>query len=314
MKHRAMAICLSLILSLSFTAFAKDNKQKHRRAVTGTPMLWADPGDVSTRDLFYGPGGQAMQPDLSHIRFIREETGGYSKKYRVEDGAGHVWVAKISKESQSETAANRLLWAIGYPTEITYLVPEVTIEGKGTFKNVRFEARPKEVKRLENWMWATNPFYGSREFNGLKVMMVLIENWDIKDTNNRIVHVRNDETGSEELRYIISDLGGTFGKTGGVISRSRNNPEDYAKAKFIKGVKNGKVEFNYNGKRGDLFKDIKVEDARWVGEQLARLSDQQINDAFRAANYSPEEIALLSQAFKSRVSELVSLPQQAAAQ
>ena len=310
MKRRAIAraVCLSLIFSLSFAAFAKD--KKHRRAVTGTPVLWVDPGDVSTRDLFYGPGGQAMQPDLSRVTFVREETGGYSKKYRVEDGAGHVWVAKLDKEAQPETAATRLLWAIGYQTEITYLVPEVTIEGKGTFKNVRFEARPKGFKRLENWMWATNPFAGSREFNGLKVMMVLIDNWDIKDTNNRIVHVRNDESGSEELRYIISDLGGTFGKTGGVISRSRNEPQDYAKAKFIKGVKKGMIEFNYHGKRADLFNGITVEQARWVGELLSRLSDQQINDAFRAANYSPDEISLLSQAFKSRVSELMSLSQQ----
>ena len=203
----------------------------------------------------------------------------------------------------------RLVWAVGYPTEITYLVPEVTIEGKGTYKNVRFEARPKGVKRLENWRWASNPFAGKREYQGLKVIMLLLDNWDIKDENNRIIHVRNAD-GSEELRYIISDLGGTFGKTGGVFSRTRNEPEDYAKAKFIKGVKRGRVEFNYNGKRGDLFKDITVEQARWVGGLLSQLSDQQISDAFRAANYSPEEIQLLTQAFKSRVNELMSLPQQ----
>src|SRR2546423_7321609 len=147
MKRRAIAraVCLSLIFSLSFAAFAKD--KKHRRAVTGTPVLWVDPGDVSTRDLFYGPGGQAMQPDLSRVTFIREETGGYSKKYRVEDGAGRVWVAKLDKEAQPETVATRLLWAIGYQTEITYPVPQGTIAGKGTFKNGPFEARPKSFKR-----------------------------------------------------------------------------------------------------------------------------------------------------------------------
>ena len=29
-----------------------------------------------------------MKPDLTHITFIKEETGGYSKKYRVRDGQG----------------------------------------------------------------------------------------------------------------------------------------------------------------------------------------------------------------------------------
>jgi hypothetical protein len=308
MKQRAImrAVGLSLILSVSFTAIAQD---KQKKPMGGKPVLWQDPGDLSTRDLINGPGGEEMKPDLSHVTFIEEQTGGYSKKYRVQDGAGRTWVAKLDKEAQPETAATRLLWAVGYPTEITYLVPEVTIEGKGTYKNVRFEARPKGVKRLENWRWASNPFAGTREYQGLKVMMVLIDNWDIKDENNRIIHVRNAD-GSEELRYIISDLGGTFGKTGGVFSRSRNEPEDYAKAKFIKGVKRGRVEFNYNGKRGDLFRDITVEQARWLGGLLSQLSDQQISDAFRAANYSAEEIQLLTQAFKSRVNELMSLPQQ----
>ena len=304
------AVCLSIIFALSFSAFAKEQKKKKKHEATGTPVLWQDPGDIRSRDLFYGPGGQERQPDLSRVTFIRDETGGYSKKYRVKDGADREWVAKLDKEAQPETAATRLVWAVGYKTEITYLVPELTIEGKGTFKNVRFEARHEGVKRLDNWMWGVNPFVGSPEYQGLKVMMVLLDNWDIKDENNRILRVRDKESGSEELDYIISDLGATFGKTGGAFSRTRNEPEDYAKAKFIKGVKKGRVEFHYNGKRGDLFKDITPEQARWLGELLSRLSDQQINDAFRAANYSPGEISLLSQAFKNRVTELMTLPQQ----
>lgn len=313
MKRRTLlrAIGLALVLTLSFSAFADDKKsKKKKRAETGTPVLWEDPGDIRGLDLFLGPGGEALKPDLSRVTFVQEETGGYSKKYRVRDGQGRVYIAKLSKEAQPETAATRLVWALGYKTEIPYLVPEVTIEGKGKFQNVKFEARPENIKRLDIWLWATNPFYGSREYQGLKVMMVLLENWDIKDDNNKILRVKDAESGTEELHYIISDLGATFGKTGGFASRSRNEPEDYAKAKFIKGVKRGLVEFHFNGKRGDLFRDITVEQARWVGERLSRLSDQQINDAFRAANYSPAEISLLAQAVKSRISELLSLPQQ----
>lgn len=304
----ARAICLSIMLTLSFSAYAGDKKSKKKDKAAGTPVLWEEPDDISALDLFHGPGGEEMQPDLSHVTFIEEETGGFSKKYRVRDGAGRIWIAKLSKEAQPETAATRLVWAIGYKTEIPYLVPEVTIEGKGTFHNVKFEARPEGIKRLDHWMWGVNPFFGSREYQGLKVMMVFLENWDIKDDNNKILRVK--QKGTDELDYIISDLGATFGKTGGIISRSRNEPEDYAKAKFIKGVKKGFVEFHFNGKRGDLFRNITVEQARWVGGLLSRLSDKQINDAFRAANYTPAEISLLSQAVKSRISELMTLPQQ----
>ena len=133
----------SVILVLSLSIYAQDHKSKDKKAMaSGTPVLWQDPGNISSLDLFAGPGGEAMKPDLSQLTFIKEETGGYSKKYRVRDGKGRVWVAKLSKEAQSETAATRIMWAIGYQTEIPYLVPSVTIDGKGTFENVKFEARP----------------------------------------------------------------------------------------------------------------------------------------------------------------------------
>jgi hypothetical protein len=38
------------------------------------------------------------------------------------------------------------------------------------------------------------------------------------------------------------------------------------------------------------------------------LTDQQISDAFRAANYSPEEIEVLTKTVRARINELVNLP------
>ena len=64
-----------------------------------------------------------MKPDIRQITFIEQKEGGYSTKYRVRDAAGNEWVAKIGKEAQPDTSANRLLWAIGYETEIAYLFP-----------------------------------------------------------------------------------------------------------------------------------------------------------------------------------------------
>jgi hypothetical protein len=307
-RKRRTIINLSLILVLGLSAYARDDKKK-QEAHTGTPILWRDPGDIASRDLFLGPGGEAMKPDLSRVTFIKEETGGYSKKYRVRDGQGRVWVAKLSKEAQPETAATRILWAVGYNTEIPYLVPSLTIEGKGNYKNVRMEARPENIKRLDFWKWDDNPFVGTKEFQGLKVLMILLENWDIKDTNNKILLTRNEDTGRQELVYIISDLGATFGKTGGFMSRTRNKPEDYVEAKFINEVKGNNVEFRFGGKRQGLFDGITIAEARWVGGLLAQLTDRQIQDAFRAANYSPEEVRILSDALKARITELNTLPQ-----
>jgi hypothetical protein len=304
---RVINLSLILFLSLSTYGFQEHSKKKNKNT-GGTPSLWQAPSDIASLDLFLGSGGEAMKPDLSRVSFIKEETGGYSKKYRVQDGKGRVWVAKISKESQPEVASTRLVWAMGYHTEICYLVPQVTIEGKGSFENVKFEARPEDVERLDIWRWDSNPFVGTREFQGLKVMMILLENWDIKDDNNKILLVPNKETGKNELRYIISDLGATFGKTGNFVTRSRNNPEDFVKAKFINEVKGSNIDFRYGGKRQDIFNGITIEQARWIGEMLGRLSDQQIKDAFRAANFAPEQIQMLAEAMKTRITELTTLP------
>jgi hypothetical protein len=317
-KVRALMVALIVVaLGLSTTAFAvqKKSKKAKKPMPAGTPVMWREPADIATRDLLNGSGGEAGKPDFSRLTLIEKVEGGFSEKYRVRDAAGREWVAKVSREAQSETAAVRLLWAVGYVTELTYLAPSVTIAGtpKGTYENVRFEGRSKDVKRLDPWLWDKNPFVGKREFQGLKVMMLLLNNWDIKDDNNGILHVVTPE-GQSELHYIVSDLGATFGKIGSgplwALKRSRNNPEDYADSKFVDHVDKDKdrVFFHYGGKKQDVFEDISVGDVQWLAALLSRLSDQQIGDAFRAANYNAEEVTLLTSAVRARINELVNLP------
>jgi len=251
-----------------------------------------------------------MRPDLRRITFLKEEKGGYSKKYRVRDASGREWVAKIGKEAQSETSAIRLLWGLGYQTEVNYLVPRVTIPGKGTFTNVRFEARPEEWDRVGEWKWKRNPFLGTPEYQGLKIMMAMINNWDLKDSNNETIQIGK---GSDaELRYIISDLGATFGHASTTplfwrFTRSRNNPSNYANSKFFEKVKGNRVVLHFGGKNSGLMKDITVSDAQWLSSWLSQLSDQQLRDAFRAANYRPDEINLLAREIRERSTELLNL-------
>jgi hypothetical protein len=301
---------LSLILLTAFILSShaqqvtvQDTKHPSKKTYSGNPILWREPADIQSRNLLLGAGGEAMKPDLSRLTFIEEKKGGYSTKYRVRDGAGNEWIAKLGKEAQTDTAGNRLLWAVGYETEIAYLVPNLTIIGKGTFDNVRLEARPNDVKRIGRWKWNDNPFKGTPELQGLKIMMALINNWDMKDDNNEILAAKSEATGGE-LRYIISDLGGSFGKTGGMISRSRNNASDFVKASFVKSVKGDHVDINYGGKNKELFANVTVQDAKWIAALLGRLSDEQIKDAFRAANYTPEQVEDLARAVHQRIDEL----------
>jgi hypothetical protein len=321
---------MAAVLTLSSSAFAagqSDSKkdEKKKEMPQGTPVLWQEPTDISTRNLLLGPGGEEMKPDISHVVYEKSPTTeGYSVKWDVRDGAGKKWVVKVGNEAQPETVATRLVWAAGYPTEINYLVPCVKIEnapkprknvkrceGDG-YANARFEARPEEQKRLDSWSWDKNPFAGTKELAGLVVMMALLNNWDLKDLNNKIIYAPG-EGGQGELRYVISDLGATFGKTGGPISHSRNEPEKYIKTGFVNKVEGNRVKFDYHGKMGKLFDNVTIEQAKWIGDILAQLSEEQVKDAFRAANYPPEEVEGLTQEVLGRINALHSLPAPATA-
>lgn len=315
-----LTCCMISVLALSLPASASQKDSKQKEMPSGTPVIWKQPSDIAGRDLIAGPGGEEMKPDLSRVIFNGSaEPGGYSVKWNVLDGSGRKWVAKLGNEARPETAATRIVWAVGYATEINYLIPCVVIvnapkprknvercEGKG-FADVRFEARPKGFKRLDNWSWKENPFSGTKELQGLKVLMALLNNWDLKDANNKVIYVPEAEGAEGEMQYVISDLGATFGKTGGGITHSRNEPDKYIKTKFVEKIVGDNVRFAFEGKGESLLEDITVEQAAWIGNLLSQLSDDQIKDAFRAANFKPDEVAELTATVRERINQLTSL-------
>ena len=305
-KVTSLRLLAVLFVFLFFIPGISAQKRKKPAANVGhgKNVLW-ERVDVARQDLFHGPGGEAMQPDLSRIKFIKQEKGGHNKKYRIVDGSGRTWVAKLGTEARPETAAVRLLYGLGYKTEINYLVPTITIPGKGTFRNVRLEARPDNIERLYEWKWKQNPFVGTRPLQGLKMMMVFMTNYDVLDLQNKVLQV------GDERHFIVSDLGSTFGKLGNNnlpiffrLGRSTGKPNDYIRTKFIRRVKNGKIELSYKGKSRSVFKNISMADGRWLYSQLRQLQDRQIEDAFRSAAYSPSEVEIYRRAVRNKIDEL----------
>ena len=168
------------------------------------------------------------------------------------DEQGVKWKAKLGEETKSETAAARLVWAAGYFTDEDYYLPELRVEkmpklSRGhQFVSDRRDgprrpagAQGKRAKKTGNWSWFKNPLTGTKELNGLRIMMALINNWDLKEINNGIY----DEAG-EGPRYVVSDLGASFGQTGNPgLTRSKNNPDDYTGSHFIQKVTPEHVDF-----------------------------------------------------------------------
>jgi hypothetical protein len=301
MKFKGFNSFAASIVAISIFGLSSAAQESKVPPVPADVIIWQQV-DIPSRDVLRGPTSEGITPALEKVKFLGRQSGGNNLKYRIEDANGNEWVVKIADESQAEVAATRLIWALGYRTEIDHIVPRISIEGIGNYKNARFEGRPKTIKRGERWSWTNHPHAGTKEFDGLKIMMAFVNNWDLKDENNIII----EDGGKSYL--VVSDLGSSLGKLSDKSksrsNRSVNKPEDFARAGFVKGVNNGIVELDYRGMGEDHLKGIKVENARWLADLLLQLTDKQISDAFRAANYSNEDVNTYTAAVKARIAAL----------
>lgn len=305
---------------------AEDESKAEKTASTLPPVLWRDPGDIASRDVRYGPGSAERMPK-GKLRFLEEDMSGTQPKFEVEDEQGVRWKVKLGQETMAETAATRLLWAVGYFADEDYYLPEARVEGMpklrrgqehvsegGLVRHARWERRERS-KKIDSWSWSKNPFVGTKELDGLRVMMALMNNWDIKAPNNAIY-----DAGTER-RYVVSDIGATFGRTGNTFRRTKDNLEHYQKSKFVRETTPEEVDFVLASnphplnaiifphwmelrKREKVVKGIPREHARWIGQLLSQLSPEQIRECFRSAGYSPEEVDGYTEVVQMRIRTL----------
>lgn len=334
--RRAQVIAVTIMVGLvASTVLSRTTRVA--QASRAREILWRDPGNMSSRDLYYGPGSRALSPQPP-FRFIEEDTSGTTPKFKMKDARNVEWSVKLGRESQSETVATRFVWALGYFAEDAYYYPRVRINSLprlsrggefidpgGFVRQARMESRRTNIKRGDSWSWRENPFVGTREFNGLRVMMILLNNWDVKDTNNRVLIVTDPRNKSQEVRYAVTDLGATLGRAGAFGGkRSKNDLEDFISSSFVTGVDDGMVDFDYDpGLTGvgwasivyppqfrkhwnkeKAMDDIPVRHARWIAGYLAQLSDSQMHDAFRAAHYDRSTSTAYVRALRQRINQL----------
>jgi hypothetical protein len=329
---KTVLILLFLGISIPLGAQKHDKQKAKEKAVDLPAVIWRDPGNLFALNLVYGAGGSEHAPDPNGAYiFDKEDMNGTSPKFDVKDGQGLKWRIKLGQEPQAETAATRLLWAAGYFVDEDYYLPEVKVQGLpklrrgqnfvsdgGVVHRARLERKDKEIKKIGNWDWFNNLFVGTKELNGLRVMMSLLNNWDLKKINNSIYVV------DHEQRYVVSDVGATFGKTGNSISRSKSNLKGYEESKFIEKETPREVDFvmhsrpfllaavnvpNYHErtKMENVTKHIPRADAKWLGQLLGQLSEEQIRDCFRAAGYTPGEVEGYSKEVQKRIATLNAL-------
>ena len=310
---KAAALAAALVFT-SCMPFARDAELDEGKRPPIEELVEPNP-DIPSRDLFYGVGGRANAPrtDVAYKVLERDDKGA-SLNFDVEDPSGRKWDAKFGPDARPEVAASRLLYAIGFRQPPVYYVPEWRIEGgeeAGPQEPARF--RLEDWKKGDEWAWQDHPFVGTRELQGLVVMMALINNWDLKTSNN-LIYERSQE--SPERVYIVKDLGDSFGATPHMSFRgTQDDLKGFTREGLIESVKDGRVHLHYKPLflNAGVDNDITVDDVLWTCRRLDELSDRQWRDAFRAAGYSDAETSQFVAHLKRKVAEGLALAERSAA-
>ena len=294
-----------------------------RRANTTPPPedklaeLWQAPHDIGQRDLYHGPGGVDAAPAAdAEYTWVSTDTTGYSPGFEVRGADGRSWDVKLGPEAQSEVVASRVLWAIGYHQPVIYYVRNWQLSGGpgGPQQGSRFRLDSSDAEVVGEWAWADNEFVGTQPYHGLIAANILINSWDWKTNNNRIYRIKG---GTPPLRrYVVRDLGASFGKTQssrllwvlpipmrGFGQGTRNDIDHFESQDFIERTGDGRVEFDFRTFYGAVVDQVRPADVRWTAELLNRVTDSQWDDAFRAADYAPELRARFIKKLKAKIAE-----------
>jgi hypothetical protein len=329
--HRLLThLLITLAVTITPSLAGQKKKQPTARPQIEN-IVWKDPGAVETLDFAAGPGGKKKIP-TPPFTFLEESMAGSNPKIKVKDAQGTTWHVKWGSEVNAEVFATRIAWAAGYFVDPAYFVASGKIVGArglkrakkyitsdGSFTDARFERhKNKDATVLEGeqgWRWEENPLVGTRELNGLKIVMMLTSNWDNKDvrdvgrgSNTAILEYRDGDR--TERRYMITDWGASMGKWGGVMGREKWDAKGYEKQTpdFIKEVERGLVEFGYSGQHtGDFKQGIKVSDVKWLLTYIGRIADQQIRDGLKASGATSEEVEIFTRSLRNRINQMQKL-------
>ncbi len=290
--------------------------------------IWREPPPDAAGALRHGPGGSEFVP-APPFRFVEEHLAGSQPCVAVRDARDRLWRVKWGHEARPESFAVRVAWACGYFAEVTHYVAGGVIDGvgdlsraracidaDGRFCEARFELEDRSVRMLfdeHSWAWNDNPFIGTRQLAGLKIVNMLLSNWDTKDrrdvargSNTAIFEVRTPW--GREARYLITDWGGAMGKWGSnVVARGRWDATGFEAQtpQFVTGVRDGWVSFGYQGQRtAEIARDIRVEDAAWFHRHARRLREPALSEALVACGATDDEAQAFARAIVARIRQL----------
>lgn len=310
----------SVVILIALVACANSpHAQPHSGPGADIAELWQEPVDLVERDLFNGPGGAELAPPPNGTyEFVAFKTTGTNPGYDVKDASGRLWSVKLGIEAQSEVTASRILWAMGFAQPATYFMEQFTLSGvdAGVKSHARFRTELPQWRSAAEWSWQENPFADTPQFRGLIVAQLILNNWDLKTSNNRLYEA-TDPAAVPRRQFMVRDVGSSLGHskqfrlfamlgTRGAQG-SKNDVEDFEQQGFIEGVEGNKVRFDYRGMNQRLVDSVTVPDVIWACEQLAKIPDGHWQAAFKAGWYPPDHADRYIRKIKEKIAQGLAL-------
>jgi hypothetical protein len=253
---------------------------------------------------------------------VEEERHGHSPKIVVRDRAGRLFVAKFGDEVHAEVFASRLVWALGYQVEPSFYVARGRVEGArglgrarrfvapdGSFRSARFKGPRERWRKVGAWRWDRNPFVGTHELAGLKIVTMLLSNWDDKDARD-VAHGPNTgilvDARSGRRLYSVTDWGTVLGRWASGGYPSRWNCAQYAaqSSRLVLGTNGRLVTWGVQSFAEPISAGVTVDDVRWLLARLGRVTDGQLREALEAAGATRADQSCYTRAVRARIERL----------
>ena len=277
--------------------------------------LWQAPADLAARDLFHGPGGADAAPAAgaayTWLRPIRRATVRASKSEdRTAAPGTSSLVPKRNPRSSRRVCCGRSVITSRRPTTSR---TGSSRAGPAAATGRAVSARTRRRRGRRRLVVGRQRIHRHAAVQRLIVANILLNSWDWKTSNNKIYRFKSGASPRSATSCAISahrsarpnrrSCCGSFPFRRGFGQGSRNDIDDFESQGFIKRVDEDDVEFDFHSDLRLGRRSRAPVDVRWTAELLNRLTDAQWDDAFRAADYSPDVRARFIRKIKAKIAE-----------
>ena len=316
---------------------------KRNEALTRARVLRTAKFDAATLDFSVDPNRGIIDPALTTCRYKPDEVSGTTPKFDCELPSGDKIKVKYggSREIPSETAASRLLHAMGFgadhvsrlnkvrcygcpfqPFHSRALLEMLNLDGYfdkridyssyRDFDNVSVERKldGEAIEAGDERGWAfheldkIDPSRGGAsraEVDALRLMAIFLHHWDNKSSNQRLTCMDSKSDDCAHPLAMIQDVGSEFGPKKVDLDNWRSKPIWADSAKCLVSMRGMPYD-------GGTFEDVAISEGGRIllAERLRQLTSAHIEALFTAARI--ENVPAWIPVFQERVRQIVDHP------